>query len=89
MPSNPSLHSTPGAQHTTYGMTTVFYQCGQPGHSRKDCPRQFDIRYMDIEERQSFAQDEFAALDVAEAEAKSSNDVDEEETPGFGRDSEC
>jgi len=44
---------------------------------------------MDIEERRSFAEDEFAALDVAEMEAKSSNIVEEEETPGFGRDSEC
>jgi hypothetical protein len=43
---------------------------------------------MDVEERKSFAEDEFAALDVAEAEAKSS-DMIEEVTPGFGRDSEC
>ena len=44
---------------------------------------------MDIEEWQSFTQDEFAALDIAEAEVKSSNIVEEEETPGFGRDSKC
>ena len=44
---------------------------------------------MDIEEQRSFAQDDFAALDITEAEVKSSNDVDEEETPGFGRDSKC
>ena len=44
---------------------------------------------MDIEERRSFAQEEFAALDITEAEAKSLNDVEEEETLGFGRDSEC
>ena len=48
----------------------------------------FDIRYMDIEERQSFAQDKFATLDVVEVKAKSSNVVEEEMTPGFGRDSE-
>lgn len=40
----------------------------------KDCPRRFDIRYMDFEERQAFAQNEFAALDVIEA-----NEVHEEE----------
>ena len=44
---------------------------------------------MDIEEQQNFAQDEFAALDVTEAEVKSSDIVEEEETPGFGRGSEC
>ena len=88
-PSNPSLHSTPTTQNTTNTATTVCYRCGQAGHSQRDCPRRFDIRYMDIEERRSFAEDEFAALDVAEMEAKSSNIVEEEETPGFGRDSEC
>ena len=44
---------------------------------------------MDIEEWQSFAQNEFAALDIVEAEVKSSHVVEEEETLGFGRDSEC
>lgn len=44
---------------------------------------------MDIEERQSFAQNEFAALNVAEAEARVVNAVEEEVTPGFGRDSKC
>ena len=44
---------------------------------------------MDIEEWQSFAQGKFAALDIAEAEVKSSNVMEEEETPGFGRDSKC
>ena len=44
---------------------------------------------MDIKKRQSFAQVEFAALDVIEAEAKSSHVLEEEETLGFGRDSEC
>ena len=44
---------------------------------------------MDIKEWQSFMQDEFVALDIAEAEAKSSNIVEEEVTLGFGRDSKC
>ena len=43
---------------------------------------------MDIEERQSFTQDEFATLDIAEVKAKSSNVVEEEMTLGFGQDSE-
>ena len=44
---------------------------------------------MDIKEQQSFAQDEFAALDVIEAEVKLLHVLEEEETPGFGRNSEC
>ena len=44
---------------------------------------------MDIEEWQSFAQDEFTALDIAEVEVKSLNVMEEEETLGFGRDSKC
>ena len=43
---------------------------------------------MDIKERQSFAQDKFATLDIAEVIVKSSNVVEEEMTPGFGQDSE-
>ena len=44
---------------------------------------------MDIEEWRSFAQDGFAAQNVAEAEAKSSHVMEEKETLGFSRDSEC
>ena len=44
---------------------------------------------MDIEEQRSFAQDEFIALDIAEVEVKSLHVMEEEEAPGFGRDSEC
>ena len=89
MPLNPSLHSTPTAQNTTNPTVTVCYQCGQTRHSQKDCLRQFNIRYMDIEERRSFAQDKFAALDVTEAEVKSVKVEDKEVTPGFGMDSKC
>jgi hypothetical protein len=30
----------------------------------------FDVRFMDLEERQGFTQDEFAALDVREVEER-------------------
>jgi hypothetical protein len=42
---------------------------------------------MDFEERQTFAQDAFAELDVLEAVEKD-DEVTEEVTPGFGQDSE-
>ena len=44
---------------------------------------------MDIKEQRSFTQDEFAALDIVEAEVKLSHVLEKEETLGFGRDSEC
>ena len=86
-PSNPSPHSPLTIVKASEIAPVVCYRCGQPGHSRKDCPKRFDIHYMDIEERQSFAQDEFAALNIAEVKVKSSNVVEEEMTLGFGWDS--
>ena len=44
----------------------VCYQCGQTRHMRPDCPKCFDVHYMDLEERQGFTQEEFVALNVME-----------------------
>jgi hypothetical protein len=49
-------------------MGLICFCCSEGGHSRPQCPRRFDVRFMDFEERQSFAQDEFAALDVGAVE---------------------
>jgi hypothetical protein len=43
---------------------------------------------MDFEERQTFAQDAFAALDVLEADGKDADATEEEVVLGFGLDSE-
>jgi hypothetical protein len=43
---------------------------------------------MNFEERQTFAQDTFAALDVLEADGKDTEAAEEEVVPGFGLDSE-
>jgi hypothetical protein len=52
------------------GSALICFRCGQPGHTRPECPRRFDVRYMDGGERQDFAQEEFAALDVNETNEK-------------------
>jgi Zinc knuckle len=69
----------------------VCFQCGQPGHLRPNCPKCFDIRYLSLEERQAFAEDEFAALDVRvahkghnDAVEESCEDKAEEVESGFG-----
>jgi hypothetical protein len=42
---------------------------------------------MDFEERQTFAQDTFAALNVLKADGKDAEAAEEEIVPGFGLDS--
>jgi hypothetical protein len=58
--------SAPLRQKDAMGL--VCFRCGEGGHSCPQCPRWFDVRFMDFEERQSFAQDKFAALDVRAVE---------------------
>jgi Retrotransposon gag protein/Zinc knuckle len=58
---SPSVSS---AQHPKDTTAIVCFRCGQPGHLRPDCLKCFDIRYLSLEERQAFAEDKFAALDV-------------------------
>jgi hypothetical protein len=68
----------------------VCFRCGEGGHSRPQCPRRFDVRFMDFEERQSFAQDAFAALDVRAVEQRASEAAEEKEEneEDFGEDNE-
>jgi hypothetical protein len=88
MVSNPSLASKVAPIRATGTTPLVCFQCGQSGHLQPECPRRFDVWYMDFEERQTFAQDAFAALDVLEADGKDADATEEEVVPGFGLDSE-
>ena len=88
MPSNPTPPTTPANPKTSETSLQVCFHCGKSGHLHPNCPRQFDIRYMSIEERLSFAQDEFAALDAVEKSTQTSEGREEEEIPGFGQDSD-
>jgi hypothetical protein len=87
-PSHPSLPSAPTPTKANATATSVCFRCGEPGHSRKDCPKRFDIRYMELHERQAIVEDACAALDVAEAEERALSIPEDDEVPGFGRDSE-
>jgi hypothetical protein len=58
--------STPPQPKDATGL--VCFWCGEGGHTHTHCPMQFNIRFMNFEERQGFIQDELVALDVREAE---------------------
>ena len=66
----------------------VCFRCGQPGHLRPKCPKRFDVRFMDLDERQALAQEEFVALNVAMTEARSIEEEIGQEKEGFGHDNE-
>jgi Retrotransposon gag protein/Zinc knuckle len=70
----PSVSSAQRPKDTT---AIVCFRCGQPGHLRPECPKRFDIRYLSLEERQAFAEDEFAALDVRVAHEGHNDAVEE------------
>jgi len=91
--SNPTRHLTPLPSASTPSRskdanTLVCFRCGQPGHARPECPKRFDVRYMDLEERQGFAQEEFVALDVQETLNRENNDEREAVKEDFGLDDE-
>jgi Retrotransposon gag protein/Zinc knuckle len=91
-PSNPSRYVPPAPSASTPSRpkdpsTTVCFRCGQHGHTRPDCPKRFDVRYMDLEERQGFAQEEFVALDVMETKERE-DEATIEEQEDFGKDNE-
>ena len=64
--------------------TTTCYRCGKTGHQRRDCPRQYDVRFMTDDERSDIAQQALAELDVRavampEGEEKAEQEAVEEE----------
>ena len=90
--SNPSRYIPPAPSASTPSRsndpsTLVCFRCGQHGHRRPDCPQRFDVRYIDLEERQGFAQEEFVALDVIETKEREGI-VATEQREDFGEDNE-
>jgi hypothetical protein len=54
------------------------YRCGKTGHGVRDCPTQFDIRALTVEELESYLQDRLAELDVKQAESPTETEHQEE-----------
>ena len=63
------------------------FHCGQPGHAHPECPKHFDVQYMDLKERQGFAQEEFVVLDVRDM-MEQGEEAQEEVKEDFGPDNE-
>lgn len=60
----------------------VCRRCGKTGHWVKNCPRQFDIRYMTLGERHEWIQDVNAEIDVEEArQTETEAEQETEEAP--------
>jgi hypothetical protein len=54
-------------------------RCGQVGHWAKDCPRRFDVRYMDTDELQTELEGKLAARDAVPEVPEEVTEVDNEE----------
>jgi hypothetical protein len=94
VPSPQTSRYTPAAMSASHPQrpkepsSIVCFRCGQSGHLRPECPKRFDVRFMDLDERQAMAQEEFVALDVAATEARLVDEEIEKEKEGFGDDNE-
>jgi hypothetical protein len=84
----PSITNVSNPQQPKDTTSVICFRCGQSRHLQPDCPKRFDVRYMDLDERQAFAQDEFAALDASEAEEKSPEVIVGDTKQDFGLDNE-
>jgi len=46
-------------------------RCGEAGHFARDCPKAYDVRYMTLEEKETWIEQHVTAADVAVADAQS------------------
>ena len=62
-PANPTLMEV-DATRKKAELPDVCRRCGKPGHWAKDCPRKFDIRYMTLDEKEEWMQEEALQADA-------------------------
>ena len=74
------------------GTPVTCYRCGGAGHLRANCPQQFDIRFMTLEEREEYVQDWALQADAEETQLRSEiaqpQEAQESEEVDFRRSSE-
>jgi hypothetical protein len=60
-------------------LPVVCHRCGQPGHFRNQCPRQYDVRFMTTEELEDCLQTQLIQRDVAIATATTEDEQEMEQ----------
>ena len=66
------------AGRKTQSLPYSCYRCGKPGHGTRDCPTQFDIRALSVNELQTYLEDRLAELDVKHPEPAPESEPQEE-----------
>jgi hypothetical protein len=56
------------------------YRCGMSGHLIRDCPRAYDVRYLDLNEIDATIEHLTAQKDVLETQARTAEEQQDTET---------
>jgi hypothetical protein len=84
---NPVPMEIDASRHKAPIPADVCRRCGKPGHWAKECPRQFDIRHMTVDERSELLQHLALQADTEDLETKEEEmeEAEETESPDFAK----
>lgn len=74
------------AAHRKASATTTCYRCGKTGHQRRECPRQYEVRFMTNDELADIAQQALAEMDVRAVTVPEGGEEAEQEPAGEEKD---